>query len=518
MILRRKIYYALIVALSVGGVVFHKTAAYIVETFPDVYGVNSYIVMLGLVYLALTISVIEYFILYRLKHLEGRLGEAKEGNYVSKKKVLDTSKDDEIGNIAGAINDVLGNYEQKSKQAKKSDEMYTSIVDDVPLLVYRFLPDGTITFVNESYAKTHQKTREELVGQNIFELIDAAGGNSQSIKRNLNMLRPDKQSDSYFYDTPIVAEGGSPRWVMWINRGFFDEYGRASEFQSVGMDLYQQATDGLNNMMNDILSLVYFVNKDGRLKYASPTNEGILGFKPSDMVGKSIFDFIHDENREYLEGQLDRRFSNKEKQTDIQELRIKNDRNQYTLVRAAIDSIVASNGSVSNVAINARDITDLKQAGGNLADAYKGIKKMMERVNTLEFIIEKSPVITFVWKEGDSSIDYVSGNISLLGYEKEDFINGNITFDDIVHPEDRDDMFKRMDNELAIDTEFDPVEYRLLSKYDQSCLVRDTTFAVVSNDSEVTFYKGIELISKSSSVAAQASETLPLREQHIIRK
>ena len=86
----------------------------------------------------------------------------------------------------------------------------------------------------------------------------------------------------------------------------------------------------------------------------------MLGFHPSDMIGKDIFEFFHDDNHEFLKEQLNKRFNEQNKETAIKELKIKNSNDQYTWIKAAIDSIVASNGSVSDVAINAKEIMELK--------------------------------------------------------------------------------------------------------------------------------------------------------------
>lgn len=501
MILRKKIYKTLFVALLVGGIIFHKSATFMIQKFPDIFGINSYVFALGFVYLVMTVSVLEYFVMYRIKHVDTRLKESQKSEYAHCKKVLDTSSDDEIGHIASAVNDVMGSYEKKIKELKKSDEMYLSVTEDAPLLICRFLPDGTIVFANKPYAKLYGKENENIIGSNVFDLIDGVGGDSSSFKRKLEMIRPGEDRDTCFHNAPVSES--EPEWAMWINRGFFDEYGRIVEYQSVGLDIYQQAATGLNSMMNDILSLVYFVSEDGRLDYASPTNEKILGHNPSEMIGKSIFDYIHEENQKDIQEQIDKRFTEEEKSTSIKELRIKNNRNQYTWVQAAIDSIVASNGAVSNVAINARDITDLKTAREKITNAFNSMRKIIERVDTLEFIIEKSPVITFVWKGDNPFAEYVSGNITLLGYEKRDFIEGTVKYEDIVHPGDKEIMIEHMKTDPQQDAEIETIRYRLLGKDGKYHFVKDKTFVVKGEDNKVTYYKGIELLPKEPSTSMQ---------------
>src|SRR5690606_9447586 len=124
------------------------------------------------------------------------------------------------------------------------------------------------------------------------------------------------------------------------------------------------------------------------------------------------------------------------KETAIKELKIKNSNDQYTWIKAAIDSIVASNGSVSDIAINAKEIMELKDIEDKLNYTFNNVKKVLDRIDTLEFIIDKSPVITLVWKDG-KNLDYVSANIKQLGYEKKELLSGAIDFVELIRPDER---------------------------------------------------------------------------------
>ena len=43
-----------------------------------------------------------------------------------------------------------------------------------PDLICRYLPDGTITFVNDAYCRYFGRTREDLIGRSFIELIPTA--------------------------------------------------------------------------------------------------------------------------------------------------------------------------------------------------------------------------------------------------------------------------------------------------------------------------------------------------------
>lgn len=490
--LRRKFYYTLLAALLAGGIAFHKTAVLFIENLPSIFDVNLYVLLLGIVYFLITAGMVEYFILYRLVHIEKTLSQTKLSEYEDNEKIFDSCSDDEIGKIAERINEMLEKYRKKNAQVRKKDEMYASVVNDAPVLVCRFLPDGTITFANRSYADVYGKDRKELVGKNIFHLIEESGHETKSLKRSLGFLRPENQTDICFYEVPS-RESPYSAWIMWVNRAFLDKYGSVIEYQSIGIDLYAQTSNGISNMMNNLLNLVYFVNKDGRLKYASLSNKEVLGFHPSDMIGKDIFEFFHDDNHEFLKEQLNKRFNEQNKETAIKELKIKNSNDQYTWIKAAIDSIVASNGSVSDIAINAKEIMELKNIEDKLNYTFNNVKKVLDRIDTLEFIIDKSPVITLVWKDG-KTLDYVSANIKQLGYEKKELLSGTIDFVELIHPDERKIVMEHMNVDTDDHKEVETIKYRIKDKAGNYRFVKDKTFVVKEDNNSLTYYKNIEII------------------------
>ena len=83
----------------------------------------------------------------------------------------------------------------------------------------------------------------------------------------------------------------------------------------------------------------------------------------------------------------------------------------------------------------------------------------------MERIINNSPVIVFLWKyEEGWPIEFVSENVTRLGYEVEDFTSNRMLYADIVYPED----VKKVDDELTKNVESGcdayNSEYRVFTK------------------------------------------------------
>jgi len=57
------------------------------------------------------------------------------------------------------------------KALQESEARYRAVVEDQTELICRFLPDGTLAFVNEAYCRYFGRKREELIGSSFMPLI-----------------------------------------------------------------------------------------------------------------------------------------------------------------------------------------------------------------------------------------------------------------------------------------------------------------------------------------------------------
>lgn len=101
-------------------------------------------------------------------------------------------------------------------------------------LVCRFIPDGTLTYVNGALCRYLKKEKKELIGGNIAALILQV--DKKKIDAYIESLR--------FMDTEKTIEhqlrlpDGEMRWQKWsFTVCAYDDKGKACEFESVGWDI-----------------------------------------------------------------------------------------------------------------------------------------------------------------------------------------------------------------------------------------------------------------------------------------
>lgn len=173
-----------------------------------------------------------------------------------------------------------------------SEERYRSLVEDMPALVCRFLPDGTLTFVNKSYCDYFGCKREYLIGQNFFQFMPSE--ERESVSAHFTSLT--KERPMVTYEHQVIAPDGTPRWQQWTDRALFDGNGHLKEYQSLGLDMTErrQAEDALlesdvrfKKLSSHVPGMIYQFMKKPDGSYCMPfTTEAIrdiFGCSPQDV-------------------------------------------------------------------------------------------------------------------------------------------------------------------------------------------------------------------------------------------
>jgi diguanylate cyclase (GGDEF)-like protein/PAS domain S-box-containing protein len=167
--------------------------------------------------------------------------------------------------IAGIINRIRGEetlkrinntLEDLNTRMKASEERYRMVVEDQTDLISRFRPDGIITFVNGSYCRYFNKSKDDLVGHSFIPTIHSEDRERTQLHiRSLGIDRPVGTVEHR-----VILPDGSIRWIDWTDRAILDDEGNIVEYQSVGRDVTDRKTleERLQFMsMHDALTKLY---------------------------------------------------------------------------------------------------------------------------------------------------------------------------------------------------------------------------------------------------------------------
>ncbi|MBW4465850.1 MAG: PAS domain S-box protein [Pegethrix bostrychoides GSE-TBD4-15B] len=145
---------------------------------------------------------------------------------------------DNAGNLVEMLGAVVDITQQKQTELalRASELRYWEIVEQQTNLLCRFLPDGTLTFVNDAYCHYFGWTRQAIIGQNFQSLVEP--GTWENIQAVIAELSPER--DVITRDYRVTMPDGSQRWQQWTDRAIYDANQNLLEIQGMGQDITER--------------------------------------------------------------------------------------------------------------------------------------------------------------------------------------------------------------------------------------------------------------------------------------
>jgi PAS domain S-box-containing protein len=177
------------------------------------------------------------------------------------------------------------------EQTRTGELRYLSVVDTQNEMICRFLPDTTLTFVNDAYCRYWNKTPDQLLGTRFVELIPEEG-RREVVDRIAALTRG---TDSH--EHPVLRPDGGIGWQHWINHAILDSDGRLVELQAIGRDTTdrkraEEAIDRLRErntaMLRAVPDLMFVILRDGTyVDYHAKDGRQLLA-APETFIGRTV--------------------------------------------------------------------------------------------------------------------------------------------------------------------------------------------------------------------------------------
>lgn len=249
----------------------------------------------------ISFSVYANVVVRRLRRTKAslqKLSEYLEHRVKERTAELDTTN----RKLRGAVD----KYKQTEHALRESEVKYRRIVEDQTEFLVRWMPDGTRTFVNDSYCRYFGVSYDETIGTSFFPLITE--DYREEVRKRIKSARPENPASTG--EHKVIRPDGTIGWNQWTDRAIFDEEGKLTEFQSVGQDITKrkEAEEALRKERDraqkylDVAG-VMFVNIDaeGKVSLVNKKACDILGYKEEEILDKNWFDnFLPERNREFI--------------------------------------------------------------------------------------------------------------------------------------------------------------------------------------------------------------------------
>ncbi len=166
-------------------------------------------------------------------------------------------------------------------------------------------------------------------------------------------------------------------------------------------------------LLENASEVITIYDKDGTIRYVSPSVEHILGYKQDELVGISDVKFVNEQQRPLVEQMFEDLLTDESEQVTI----------EFSYFRKTGDKIwleatgqnMLSDPAIQGIVVNSRDITERRRA-----------EKEEQKRGQMQALSENSPdLITRISHNG--TIFYINPAIQkLTGYQPQLFLNKNI--------------------------------------------------------------------------------------------
>ncbi len=125
------------------------------------------------------------------------------------------------------------------------------------------------------------------------------------------------------------------------------------------MRALQKSEEHFRSLIENALDIIVILNPDGSFRYASPSVK-VLGYTPEELVGRSLFHFVSQDDVQEVSGIFHRILENVET-TQVIEFLFRHKNNSWRVLEAFGKCINARTPAIG-IVINARDVSERKEA------------------------------------------------------------------------------------------------------------------------------------------------------------
>lgn len=318
------------------------------------------------------------------------------------------------------------------------------------------------TYVCDQCYKALGFTPEQIVPTRAFwqSLIHA-----EDRDRVSRTLREHLDGETAFYECEyrLVAGDAPPMWVL--DRGKVvarDRSGAPLRMMGTHRDITQLKNAEEARRKSDELYRLIAENStdlitrhlpDGTYLYVSPAIRRLAGFEPEELLGHTVYEYLHPDDIEGLRQSSFRALAGAQNVVAAFRRRRKNG-SYYWAETVGTVLRDPNTGEVNDIICVTRDVTAR-------VEAEQALRQSEAR---LDLAIRGAGLGTWEWDANTDTVTFGKGWAELLGYSLEELAGSGEAFRSLVHPDDLPQLMRAYDEYVAGRAAFYESEHRLRMK------------------------------------------------------
>ncbi len=374
-----------------------------------------------------------------------------------------------------------GNLKQAEKTLKKVESRLHYLLSTCPAVIYTCEPGDryAATFVSENV--------ETQLGYKANQFVDDPAFWADHIHpedrlRVFAELQRVFELGHHVHEYRFLHSDGTFKWMRDELRLLRDEQGKPVEIVGYWVDMSErkraeialkQSEEKYRDLVENINDVMYSTDKSGIMTYINPVIESVIGYRPSEIIGRSFTEFIYEEDLPRIMNQFQKVISG---HIEPSEYRLSTKSGQIRWVRSSSRPILMGEDTIGLQGV-LTDITERKSAEEALWRSEERFQQIVQLLPLPISIIDLGGRYAYVNKKFTE----------VFGYTLEDIPTGKDWFRK-AYP---DPAYRRrvisawkLDLERSGEYRARPREFKVVCK---DGTVRDVMFRPVSMDNAKQF-------------------------------
>ena len=184
-----------------------------------------------------------------------------------------------------------------SESNSAETERLVSIVDTQPEIIFRFLPDTTLTFVNDSYCRTFNLSKSEAIGRKFLDFVQKQ--EQGRIKNHINQIL--RNPKPVIYEYLETFPDGKQVWWEWSDFPILTAEGVVAEIQTSGKEITARklteeklikSEKEKTAFLASIPDMIFWLDRKGKYLKTASKDKSLFILPEAEFIGRNITDIL----------------------------------------------------------------------------------------------------------------------------------------------------------------------------------------------------------------------------------
>lgn len=191
------------------------------------------------------------------------------------------------------------------KSLKEREKKYSTVAENINVLISLINDKGEINYVNQAHKEILGYEPDELLGDSVLEYFHPR--DKKKVKKIFEQNSDKKEVE---LETRFRSKDEGYRWIessgtTFPNRGIL-LMSRDITKRKNNEENFENYKIIYKNILEEMEELTILTDLDGECLYVSNSHKKILGYEPEEIIGKSIFSFIHPEDKNFIKKEFNK--------------------------------------------------------------------------------------------------------------------------------------------------------------------------------------------------------------------